>query len=187
MALCAGKQDVFLTLSQHSYTAVTFSDLNPTGLLPCVASLLLPLMHTPCSRRCAGCSALRVPFRRKPGPEIPHHPCPWLLIPYTEPPQDDASGATIISWGHGKGVLPSQKIRRQFHPQPILSAQDLEPFSVFAFVLGLNMCLAISLSYLKCRGVVRLPNLTQPVTSANGWPVSIKPFYLFHLGWYTSW
>lgn len=57
---------------------------------------------------------------------------------------------------------------------------------MFAFVLGLNMFLAISQSYLKCRGVVRVPNLTQPVTSADGWPVSIKLFYLFHLGWFKS-
>lgn len=117
--------------------------------------------------------------------KFPHHPHPWLLILYTEPglmPQE----RPVTSQGHGKGVSPSQKMCRQLHPQPIFSAQNLEQFSVFAFVLGLNMCLAISQSYLKCRDVVRLPNLTQPVTSADGWPVSIKLFYLFHLGWFTS-
>lgn len=77
-------------------------------------------------------------------------------------------------------------MRRQLHPRPTFSAPNLEQLRVFAFVLGLNMCLAISQSDLKCRGVVRQPNLTQPVTSADRWPVSVKLFYLFHLGWFKS-
>lgn len=40
----------FLTLSSAAIQAVTFSDLNPTGLLPCVAPLLLPLTHALRSR-----------------------------------------------------------------------------------------------------------------------------------------
>ena len=124
------------------------------------------------------------PFIGSQDQKLPHHPCPWQLIPRAEP-WADAPGVTITSRGHGKGVSPSQKMRRQLHPRPT-SIQNLEQLCVFAFVLGLNMCLAISQSYLKCRGVVRLLNLTQPVTSADGWPVSIKLFYLFHLGWFKS-
>lgn len=65
---------------------------------------------------------------------------------------------------HRKSVPEIPKMRRQLHPWPIFSAQNLEQLQVFAFVLGLNMCLAISQSYLRCRGVVRLHNLAQPVT-----------------------
>lgn len=109
------------------------------------------------------------PFVGSHDQKFPHHPCPWWLIPCAKP-WADAPGATITSPGHGKGVLPSQKMRRQLHPRPIFSAQNLgQLLRVFAFVLGLNMCLAISQSYLKCRGVVRLPNITWPVTSADGW------------------
>lgn len=57
---------------------------------------------------------------------------------------------------------------------------------MFAFVLGINICLAISQSYLRWRGVVSLPGLTQPVTLTDGWLVSMKPFYLSHLGWFKS-
>lgn len=95
------------------------------------------------------------------------HACPWQLVPSAKP-QADATGATITSQGHGKGLSSSWKMHRQLHPWPIFSAQNLEQLQVFAFVLGLNICLAISQSYLKCRGVVRLHNLTQTVTSLRG-------------------
>lgn len=45
-----GSKMFFLTLSSAAIQAVTFSDLNPTGLLPCVAPLLLPLTHAQRSR-----------------------------------------------------------------------------------------------------------------------------------------
>lgn len=164
--------------------AVIFSDLNPTGLLPCVAFLFLLLTHTLCSRWWAGCSAPHVTFPRKPEPDSPLPPLPLVACSLCQAPGWCPRGTSL---GHGKRVSTFQKMHRQLHPWPIFSAQNLEQLCVFAFVLGLNMCLAISQSYLKCRGVVRLPYLTQPVTSADRWPVSIKLFYLFHFGWFKSW
>lgn len=116
------------------------------------------------SRWGAGFSTLHVAFVGSLNQKFLCHPCPRQLIPSANL-QADAAGATITSQGHGKGLPSSWKMHRQLHPWPIYPAQNLEQLQVFIFVLGLNICLAISQNYLRCRGVVRLHNLTQPVTS----------------------
>lgn len=126
-------------------------------LPPCFSPLLLPVLKMRCRVQHPACCLCR-----KSVPEIPlpvsgssfpvQSP---RLMPQGQPLPAKSLGRDSTSW----------KMPRQLHPWPIYSAQILEQLQVFAFVLGLNTCLAISQSYLRCRGVVRLHNLTQPVTS----------------------
>lgn len=113
-----------------------------------MSCLLVPLPFCCLYSRCgAGFSVLHVAFPRKSVPEIPLLPLPLAAHSFAKP-QADATGATITSQGHGKGLSSSWKIHRQLHPFPVYSAQNLEQLQVFAFVLGLNICLAISQRYL---------------------------------------
>lgn len=140
-------------------------------------------LRTPCAQGDAQ-GAVPCVFPGSQDQKFPHQPCPWQLVPCAEPPGLMPQGRPSPAQGMGRESHPPRKC---IGNSTLFSAQNLEQFRVFAFVLGLNMCLAISQSYLICRGVVRLPNLTHPVTSADGWPISIKLFYLFHLGWFKSW
>lgn len=88
--------DFFVTLSHAAIQAVTFSDLNPTGLLSCLASLFLPLLLPVLKVRCRVQCPAMFPFIGSLYQKFLCHPCPWQLIPGAEP-QADATGATITS------------------------------------------------------------------------------------------
>lgn len=158
------KLNFFVTLSYCIFTGcyIFWSESNRSASMCCL-HVLSPF--SACSQgEVQGSAPCMFPFRGSLYQKFLCHLCPWQLIPGAKP-QADATGATITSQGQGKGLSFSQKMCRQPDPWPIFSAQNLEQLQVFAFVLGLNMCLPISQSYLRCRGVVRLHNLTQPVTS----------------------